>query len=279
MMTKKKTTGPLTEAQDFARTIRIIAPNIRGIIFSNEGSKGREPLANVSRNSKNLIFAYWEDESKNYISISAEEPGYDVLAPKNMNGFFSDTTMDAQPIFLDVTHLDVSQTEDFSECFSFFGAFGPAEIVGLETWDVSKGKNFFRMFYYAFRSTQNVNLDLSNWRFTETDAFSMGSMFSSAGCKSSNIKLNVSNWNLKCCTSYRAMFQFFGAHSEEVELVGLNTWQPGDLTNMNDMFRNFALTNNYCIDLSSWSKNEGLQATHRGFNTGTFFQIKEPKWY
>lgn len=68
----------------------------------------------------------------------------------------------------------------------------------------------------------------------------------------------------------------FGAYSEKVELVGLNTWQPGDLTNMNDMFRSFALTSNYCIDLSSWSKNEGLQATHRGFNTGTFFQIKEP---
>ena len=35
-----------------------------GIVFSNEGSKGREPLFDVSSRQTNDIFAYWKDEKK-----------------------------------------------------------------------------------------------------------------------------------------------------------------------------------------------------------------------
>ena len=64
------------------------APEINGIIFSNEGSKGREPLFDASKNKTGDAMAYWEDESKGWICISAPEPGYKIRAPKSMKEFF-----------------------------------------------------------------------------------------------------------------------------------------------------------------------------------------------
>ena len=63
-------------------------PEVNGIIFSNEGSKGRTPLFDASKSQTGGIIAYWEDESKGWICISAPEPGYEIRAPKSMKDFF-----------------------------------------------------------------------------------------------------------------------------------------------------------------------------------------------
>lgn len=96
-------------------------PVIKGIVFSNEGAQGREVLEDFSENQTGDILAYWEDESKGIIRISAPEPGYEIQAPGALALMFNGKTMTAWGLsYLDVGHLDVSQTYDFRRCFSFW---------------------------------------------------------------------------------------------------------------------------------------------------------------
>lgn len=205
-----------------------VLPKTKGIIFSNEGSQGRKPLFDVSEDSSGSIMAYWKDELQKCIVITAPEPGYEVLAPEDMTHFFCHLNegLDGQSqlIFLDVTHLDVSKTRHFTECFREFGASKPSKIIGLETWDISNGERFWGMFRWAFAKTDDVHLDLSSWRFPKTYDFSMQSMFESFGFSSKNIELNLNGWNVDSCSSFRAMFQRFGCEASKVNLLGLDTW-------------------------------------------------------
>ena len=116
---------------------------IRGLFFSNEGAKGRTPLFDVSKSQTGGIMAYWENESKGWVCISAPEPGYEIKAPIDMSGMFAGFD---DLIYLDVTHLDVSQTWYFTSCFEGFGRQKGSEIIGLNTWDISSGMDFKKMF-------------------------------------------------------------------------------------------------------------------------------------
>ena len=51
-------------------------PFVEGIVFSNEGAKGRTPLFDASNSKTGDIFAYWKDEKSGILEISAPEPGY-----------------------------------------------------------------------------------------------------------------------------------------------------------------------------------------------------------
>lgn len=64
-------------------------PEVNGIVFSNEGSKGREPLFDASRSKTKDIMAYWNDKEKGILEISAPEPGYELKTPKTMKDFFT----------------------------------------------------------------------------------------------------------------------------------------------------------------------------------------------
>ena len=125
---------------------------VSGVEFSNLGAQGREPLFDVSRCQKGTIMAYWKDECKNCIVISAPEPGFEIKAPKSLCNYFRGWRLS----YLDVSHLDVSHTTDFYKCFRNFGSASakgeskPSEIIGLETWDVSSGENFSFMFEHCF---------------------------------------------------------------------------------------------------------------------------------
>ena len=65
-------------------------PVIKGIVFSNEGAQGRAPLGDFSENQTGDILAYWEDESKGIICISAPEPGYEIQAPEDLTQILKD---------------------------------------------------------------------------------------------------------------------------------------------------------------------------------------------
>ena len=173
-MTKKKVTkhvvgNILTLVKVWQKSYnRSTSPLVDGIIFSNTGSKGRTPLFDASLNRTGDIFAYWRDENKGILEISASEPGYEIKAPKSMAGFFSETFMGKGLTCLDVTHLDVSQSINFSYCFEKFGEGRKSRIDGLEFWDISKGVRFVGMFEDAFPFNCIVNLDLSAWKFGKT---------------------------------------------------------------------------------------------------------------
>lgn len=226
-------------------------PLVDGIIFSNTGSKGRTPLFDASLNRTGDIFAYWRDEEKGILEISAPEPGYEIKAPKSMADFFNETFMGKNLTYLDVTHLDVSQSINFSYCFEKFGKGRKSRIRGLEFWDISKGVRFVGMFEDAFPYNSIVNLDLSTWKFSKIREKNMASMFYG-----------------------------FASEAKKVQINGIEKWSVGCYccNNFNRMFRNFAPHSDWQLDLSNWNKAGKLMGCHEEFSDGTFFKIREPEW-
>lgn len=256
----------------------ITYPLVEGIIFSNTGSKGREPLFDVSRNKTGDIFAYWKDKEKGILEISAPEPGLEIKAPKSMQTFFGETLMGKNLTYLDVTHLDVSQSTDFSYCFLDFGEGRKSRIKGLDAWDISRGVRFVGMFEYAFPNNSIVNLDLSAWEFCKTEEINMASMFYRFAVSAKNVELNLDGWQVFTVFKFGWMFSNFALTAENVVLNNLEQWQVGHVKCFDYMFENFAPRSKYQLDLSAWSKVYDLTGSHRNFSTGTFFKIKEPTW-
>ena len=254
---------------------------VSGVEFSNIGAQGREPLFDVSRCQKGTIMAYWKDECKNCIVISAPEPGLEIKAPKCLSSYFCDWKLN----HLDVSHLDVSHTTDFYKCFENFGSASvkgeskPSEIIGLETWDVSSGENFSFMFKHCFSSNKTINLNLSSWQFSQEAMISFWGMFKEFGVQANKVILDVSGWNTENVDDFDQMFKEFAPHAKTVELKGIENWHLGTgLISLVHMFDSFAKKSKCHLDLSEWAKGCTEKPDMEGFANGTFFRVKEPKW-
>lgn len=261
---------------------------VTGLEFSNLGAQGREPLFDVSYSKTGDIMAYWKDKNRNCIVISAPEPGYEIMAPKVLRHFFDEGKNNYfHPTHLDVTHLDVAKTTDFAYCFRLFGFdFGrktreseTSKIMGLETWNVSSGKDFGCMFDQAFPQNQSISLNLSSWRFNQETRISFWSMFHRFGQRASKVMLNVSNWNTMNVYLFDQMFENFAPHAKIVEVKGIEDWRLGTgEIHLDYAFDDFAKASDCRLDLSRWLKNCTKKPTMIGFAKGTFFRVKEPNW-
>ena len=221
-------------------------PKILGIVFSNEGAKGREPLFDVSYSGTKDIFAYWKDEKEGVLEISASEPGYEIKAPKRMEGVFAGARLPSSLELLDVSHLDVSLSNNFRNCFREFGRINERRIIGLDKWNMENA------------------IDLA-W------------MFENFCPENKEINLNVSGWNLQYCHSLAGVFDNFGKNAKTINIAGLESWRlPKEYADMDAMFRNFGANANYFLDLTNWNFNKKVK--HEWFAQNTFFKIKEPVW-
>lgn len=301
MVTKKKITkhvvGPVLDliAQWQMKMVQELslftAPEVHGIIFSNDGARGRKSLFDASKNKTGDIFAYWEDIKKGTICITAKEAGYEVKAPKNMDYFFAkciyyptksygEYDFGEHINFLDVTHLNVDNSTSFRYCFKHFakGCMRKGSICGLETWDMSKATDLSGMFKWAFDAAETVNFDLSNWRFSEKLLIDVSEMFDGFAQTAEVVKLNLKWWNTSGFYNYYRMFQYFANKSEEVHLYGIEDWCIKKDNVFDYMFLDFAPWSQCHLDLSKWSEDGALTGTHFQFATNTFFKIKEPAW-
>lgn len=253
---------------------------IKGVEFSNSGAQGREPLFDASRHGKGTIMAYWKDDSKSCVEISAPEPGYEVKAPKSLRQYFWKWDLR----YLNVSHLDVSDTTDFSFCFLEFGGnyltgSMPSEIIGLETWDVQKGKDFTGMFEKCLSLNKTISLNLSSWRFSTEESISFPSMFKYFGFQANEVILDVSGWNIEYVYNFFRTFAYFAPFAKVVELKGIEDWRLGiGRISLDHAFDSFAKNSECHLDLSQWNK-ECMQCPRiEGFAKNTFFRIKEPIW-
>lgn len=205
---KKKTTKHVigdvyTKTWDWKHKLALngVVVSVLGIVFSNEGSKGRDPLFDISKSQTGDIFVYWKDEKNGILEISAPEPGYEIRAPKSMQAFFSVYPNKRKHIassffYLDVSHLDVSETITFEDCFRGFGATKNSEIIGLENWNIGNGSDIMEAFCDAFPYNDLVSLDLSSWKFSESkDVFPYG-LFCGFAPTASKVELNLSFYSI-----------------------------------------------------------------------------------
>ena len=254
---------------------------VSGVEFSNLGAQGREPLFDVSYDQKGTIMAYWKDECKNCIVISAPEPGFEIKAPKSLCNYFRGWRLS----YLDVSHLDVSHTTDFSQCFRQFGSLSvgddgvSSKIIGLEAWDVSEGRDFSFMFDYFLPSNKAINLNLSSWQFNQKTRISFWGMFKNFGPKADEIILDVNGWNVTKGYDFDWIFGKFAPHAKAVELKGVENWRLGtNLASLDHAFDDFAKASSCRLDLSGWSAGCTQKPSMEDFSKGVFFRIKEPRW-
>lgn len=203
--------------------------DVNGIIFSNRGADGRKPLFDATENKKKEIMAYWYDEEKHIIEITAKESGYEIRSPESMNYFFYNRPYENFLIsYLDVSHIDVSDVSDFSCCFRDFGYIVPgdvgkgvkSEIIGLETWDVVNGEDFSFMFSDAFNKNDTVELNLSMWRFNSKKPIKFIGTFENFGWKVNKVSLDITGWPVATKNNYCDTFSGFAQHAETVQVKG-----------------------------------------------------------
>lgn len=254
-------------------------PVIKGIVFSNEGAQGREALEDFSEHQTGDILAYWEDESKGLICISAPEEGYEIQAPNDLNSMFVGKTMTGCGLsYLDVSHLNVSKTDCFRRCFFRFGEEDNSYIKGLENWNVSNGTYFHEMFCRTFQYNKKISLNLSGWIFSPKLTVNAWGMFRSFGDNAEEINLDVTDWDVKRVNDFSEAFFSFGSLTKKTKILGLENWnvQPG--TNVSRMFAVFCQKCDYHLDLSKWNMKDTQTHCRADFSTGNFFRIKEPRW-
>lgn len=256
-------------------------PRIDGVIFSNKGAMGREPILDASLNETKDIMVYWHDSEKHIFEVTAVDPGYEIKTPKDMNSYFAYFNSRLMKLkYLDVTHLDVSQTQNFKCCFWGFGQGGESQLVGVETWDVSNGQKFSNMFYACFYKNERINLDLTSWNFLKDKCKDFSSMFEAFGYKAKEVRLNLSGWNVEMSESMSSMFREFAPEATSVVLEGVENWQVPTLNCDYDyMFFSFSPMSGCCLNLEAWSQNFPLEIVeHHQFAENTFFRIKQPRW-
>ena len=259
-------------------------PLVNGIVFSNEGENGREPLFDASKNKTGDIMAYWKYKEDGILEVTCPNRGYEVKAPKIMSEYFRGTVFYGNGAknktisYLDVTHLDVSQSTDFSNCFKNFGQYGGVTVRGLNNWNVKQGINFARMFAESFWGNQVVELDLSTWNFSRMESINMNSMFRNFASNAESVMLNLKGWYLTSVTDFSQMFDNFAQEAETVNISGIEDWSVGQSGSFSYMFLHFAPKSKCQLDLSNWSKEHKLSDWHNDFAKGTFFRIKEPEW-
>ena len=286
---KKKTTKHVigdvyTKIWDWKHKLALngVVVSVFEIIFSNEGSKGREPLFDISKSQTGDIFAYWKDEKNGILEISAPDPGYEIRAPKSMQAFFSSYPRRRSFIapeihFLDVSHLDVSKTDTFSDCFKGFGAGVNSKIIGLENWDVGNGIDFRGFFCDAFPFNDTVSLDLSSWKFTVNGGIFTYWFFKDFAPAASTVELHL-EWDTSSFARISRMFHNFAVQAKDVSVTGIENWNVEYVKCFDYMFENFAPQSNCKLDLTGWSKKKPLYGEHNAFAKNVFFRIKEPVW-
>ena len=245
----------------------------KGLIYSNKGAQERKPICDVSYGCHDNIFAYWEDKKEEILCISYKYPGYEIKAHSNMFKEFSNFH---NLRYLDVTHLDVSEVYDFSDCFRNFGMHPGSRIVGLNCWNVSKATVFRNMFKNAFPNNEEVVLDIAMWKFREGDQIILDGMFENFAKTAGSVELYMNCWDFSRVVSSKRMFKSFAPEAEIIELEGPEFWNMGSILACDEMFCDFAQSGDYVLDLSRW--NEISVCEHKNFKKRTKGKIKEPTW-
>jgi len=162
-----------------------------------------------------------------------------------------------------IDYIDLTSTIWLSQMFRSAGNL--TTITGLDDWDVTGVLRFSGMFRY----TNFTTLDLSNWNLssaTRLDSMFRGTPYLTAVAGVATWDTRSVEWmswmfmnatgftsldltNLDTSSTERMASMFQGA-SNLTEIIGINTWNTGNLETIEDMFRGASRLTS--LDLSNW---------------------------
>lgn len=152
--------------------------------------------------------------------------GFDASNTKSFWNMFNNTGLTS----VDVSNWNMSSNTDFAEIFR--GAKALREITGLNTWDVSKGTTFARM----FDSCTLDEVDLTGWDFS--NAKDLSTLFTNHQGSNPKIKkLMMKNCKLTQVTNLSSLFSWLKGTLEEIDLSGSDA---SNLTTMNQLFMGYS---------------------------------------
>ncbi|MFQ6835535.1 MAG: BspA family leucine-rich repeat surface protein [Enterococcus faecalis] len=179
---------------------------VTSITFSNANGKKVKLLGNK------IKFDDWSSLK------SFDGRGLDTAGVRELNDLFGNNTKLKK---INVDGWDTSQVNSYKNAFNRNHSLNT--ISGLNTWDVSKGQDFYGTFNECYRLQ---SLDLSNW--ITSSATDMMLMFNKTYELSS---LNMSKFDTSHVTRFQGMFS-----ETSIENLDLSNFDISSATNMKEMF-------------------------------------------
>ncbi len=130
------------------------------------------------------------------------------------------------------------------DVFYYIGSNAYNVKISAKNWNLENQTSLYELFYGTGNDTyQNLELDVSGLNAPE--ALTIQKAFISTAQdpyygseeRNLNVKINVSNWNLPKVVDYNMAFMQVAEYGiNELELLGLDTWDVSNAKNMNAMF-------------------------------------------
>ena len=113
------------------------------------------------------------------------------------------------------TDVDLSgwDTSNVTTMYHMFYQYN-GQVPNIGAWDVSNVTTFYRTFYYVDETDAFDNVDLTGWRFSESDddTITMYGMFS----YSRNFNQDIGDWNTGRINNMQYMFQYADIFNQDL---------------------------------------------------------------
>ena len=203
---------------------------------------------------------YYTGNTASYMSLSISN--FDTSNATNLRYMFFGLGGHASTINTNIfKNLDLSSAEDITEMMAGIGEYSQNLTLDISNWKFARDTKVTRVFNCLGRMASSVNVNLSNWNLTGvTDATEL---LYDLGMDTQDLKVDLSNWDLKTVKNMTGMFDHFGSYSTNLT-IDLSTWDVSNVENMSRLFQDTAdeSTGTVIIDLSNWNTSKAKNMSY-----------------
>lgn len=185
---------------------------------------------------------------------SVDLQGMNIDQARSTEGMFKNlgSAASSKVVIKNLGSLNTSKVTNMREMFSgvAYMADGVAiDLNGLETQNVT---DMSSMFYLTGCYAEEVLLNNLN-KMNVSKVQAMDHMFEFVGYSATETKLNLSTWQPDALVTANSMFANVGAYSDDVILIGPESWTMTNLQDATRMFRGLAYSDKeFALDLTNW---------------------------
>lgn len=178
-----------------------------------------------------------------HFSIVANGLKFDSLAQNGLNSVFQSAGSSSFTANIAGWDLSGVGSDGAPGGSLFYNDYGRLKtwVVDASNWVFKRGSGSFDSLYRFFwrsgmYASETWSLDVSGWNTSGITNF--GSVFSGNG-NGGNWFLDVTGWDTSSATNMADLFNYSATGAANIEIVGIEYWNTGNVTNMNQVFRKF----------------------------------------